>query len=46
MSPPEMLRRLDARFSLLTVAPGRAEKRQTLRGAIDWSHDLLDAEEQ
>jgi predicted ATPase/class 3 adenylate cyclase len=47
MSAPEMLRRLDARFNLLTDGVLRgAEKRQTLRGAIDWSHDLLDTEEQ
>ena len=47
MSAPEILRRLDARFSLLTDGVrGGAEKRQTLRGAIDWSHDLLDPEEQ
>ncbi len=47
MSPPEILRRLDARFSLLSDGVrGTAGTRQTLRGAIDWSHDLLDAEEQ
>ena len=47
MSAPEILSRLDERFGLLTDGVRRgADKRQTLRGAIDWSHDLLDPEEQ
>ena len=41
-----MLKRLGDRLKLLTGGardlPGR---QQTLRGAIDWSHDLLDEED-
>jgi class 3 adenylate cyclase len=46
MSPAEILARLHDRFRLLTTGPRSAAARhQTLRAAIDWSHDLLDARE-
>ena len=47
MTPAEVLARLDERFQLL--AGGRRtvlERHHTLRGAIDWSYELLDAVEQ
>jgi predicted ATPase/class 3 adenylate cyclase len=46
MSPAEVLAHLDERLELL--AGGRRtvlERHQTLRGAIDWSYDLLDPAE-
>ena len=44
LSPAAMAQRLGDRLGLLT-AGGRdlPERQRTLRGAIDWSHDLLDA---
>ena len=47
MSPSEILERLEQRFRMLAVR-GRdaAERHQTLHAAIDWSYDLLDADEQ
>jgi predicted ATPase/class 3 adenylate cyclase len=47
MSPEEILDRLDQRFQLL-AARGRAgpERHHTLHAAIDWSYELLDADEQ
>jgi predicted ATPase/class 3 adenylate cyclase len=40
---PTLLARLDRRFPLLTRGPSDLPARQrTLRGAIAWSHDLLD----
>jgi tetratricopeptide (TPR) repeat protein len=46
LPPKAMLKRLGARLKFLTGGardlPGR---QQTLRGAIDWSHDLLDEED-
>ena len=43
LSPGALLERLDHRLPLLTRG-GRdlPARRQTLRGALDWSHDLLD----
>src|SRR3712207_9275118 len=42
-----MLARLERRLALLTGgARDLPERQRTLRGAIDWSHDLLDAGEQ
>ncbi len=43
LSPQAMARRLDGRLSLLSSG-GRdlPERQRTLRGAIDWSHDLLE----
>ncbi len=47
MSVPELIERLDDRFSLLTTGPRTVEPRQqTLRAVVDWSHDLLDPQEQ
>ena len=48
MSPSEILARLDQRFRLLTAAAAddAAERHQTLHAAIDWSYELLDADEQ
>jgi len=46
MSPAEILDRLEHRFRLLTTGPRTAAARhRTLRAAIDWSHELLDARE-
>jgi predicted ATPase/class 3 adenylate cyclase len=44
-APHDLLSRLDRR---LTFAGGRdvSERQRTLRGAIDWSHELLDEAEQ
>ncbi|HUP75836.1 MAG TPA: adenylate/guanylate cyclase domain-containing protein [Acidimicrobiales bacterium] len=46
MTPGEILTRLDKQFRLLTGGRRTSlERHQTLRGAIDWSYDLLgDAE--
>jgi predicted ATPase len=44
LAPAEILRRLDQRFRLLR-SPHRGRKRATLRGAIDWSWQLLDEDE-
>jgi predicted ATPase len=46
LTPQAMLARLDDRLRLLSSG-GRdlPERQQTLRGAIAWSHDLLDEEE-
>jgi predicted ATPase/class 3 adenylate cyclase len=46
ISIDELLARLDRRLPLLTTGPRDAPDRQrTLRGAIEWSHDLLDEPE-
>jgi predicted ATPase len=46
LSAAEIRSRLDARLPLLTGGPRDAPRRQrTLSATIDWSHDLLDAEE-
>jgi len=43
LSPVELERRLDRRFALLVGGgPTLPPRQQTLRTAIDWSHDLLD----
>ena len=43
LSPQAMLPRLDERLALLTSGPRSFPERQrTLRGAIDWSYQLLD----
>ncbi|MEY3013780.1 MAG: hypothetical protein RIT45_2515 [Pseudomonadota bacterium] len=42
MSPPQIASRLDRRFALLAGADrDRTARQATLRGAIDWSWDLL-----
>ncbi len=47
LSPQAMLGRLDRRLSLLTGgARNLPLRQQTMRGAIAWSHDLLNADEQ
>ena len=46
LSPAAMLARLDHRLNLLTGgARDLPERQQTLRGAIDWSYELLDESE-
>ena len=47
LPPKAILARLDSRLTLLTGG-GRdlPERQQTLRGAIAWSHDLLDPAQQ
>src|SRR5205823_6628587 len=43
LPPPELLRRLDRRFDVLTAGPrGAAPRKATLRAAIDASWELLD----
>jgi predicted ATPase/DNA-binding winged helix-turn-helix (wHTH) protein len=47
LSPGTMLDRLQSRLQLLTGgALDLPERQQTLRNAIDWSHELLNPEEQ
>ena len=48
LSPGALLERLGSRLDLLRAAPGSgfAERQWTLRGAIEWSYDLLQPEEQ
>ena len=47
LSPSAMQARLESRLQLLTGgARDLPARQQTLRGAIDWSHDLLSAGEQ
>ena len=47
LSPEQLLARLDQRLKLLTGGSRDLPARQqTLRAAIAWSHDLLDADEQ
>jgi predicted ATPase len=47
LNPEEILQRLDDRFRLLTGGSRTALRRQqTLRALIDWSYDLLTADEQ
>ncbi len=46
LSPQAMLARLGHRLDILSGgARDRPERQQTLRGAIDWSHDLLTDDE-
>jgi predicted ATPase/serine/threonine protein kinase len=47
LPPAALLTRLASRLQLLTGGPrGLPARQQTLRGAIDWSHDFLSAAEQ
>ena len=47
LPPPALLERLTQRLALLTSrSQDRPERQQTLRAAIVWSYELLDAEEQ
>jgi len=41
LSPAQMVERMRDRFGLLAGARGAAARQATLRGAIDWSWDLL-----
>ncbi|HUK94258.1 MAG TPA: adenylate/guanylate cyclase domain-containing protein, partial [Gaiellaceae bacterium] len=46
LTPPALLRRLDQRLALLTGGAQDLDERQrTLRGTIEWSHDLLTPQE-
>src|SRR5262249_42092037 len=46
LTPEAMARRLERRLPLLVGgARDLPSRQQTLRGAIDWSHDLLDKDE-
>jgi predicted ATPase/DNA-binding SARP family transcriptional activator len=48
LSPQALLERLGSRLDLLRATPGSglAERQWTLRGAIEWSFDLLQPQEQ
>jgi predicted ATPase len=46
MTAVELRDRLDDRFRLLVGSRRGLERHQTLRHAVQWSHDLLDADEQ
>ncbi|HUG48276.1 MAG TPA: adenylate/guanylate cyclase domain-containing protein [Candidatus Limnocylindria bacterium] len=47
LTPDAILARLGTRLALLTGGAGdRPERQRTLRSTIEWSHDLLRAEEQ
>lgn len=47
LPPQALLKRLEHRLSVLTSSGGgRHSRHQTLRNTIQWSYDLLDAEEQ
>ncbi len=47
LSPAQLAQRLDQRFRLLAGGErGAIERHATLRAAIDWSYDLLEADEQ
>jgi predicted ATPase/Tfp pilus assembly protein PilF len=47
LAPEAMLERLESRLELLTAGPRDAPARQrTLRATLDWSFELLDADEQ
>ncbi len=46
LSPPQILDRLENRLKLLTGgAKDLPARQQTMRGAIEWSYDLLDETE-
>ena len=46
LAPEDILRRLDTRLPLLTGGPRDAPRRQqTLRATLDWSYEILDAEQ-
>jgi predicted ATPase/DNA-binding SARP family transcriptional activator len=46
MTPAEIVHHLEHRFQLLGVDRNHAGRHQTLRGTIDWSHQLLERNEQ
>ena len=45
MSPRALLERMSERFKLLSSRGGRQDRQATLRGAFDWSWELLSAPE-
>jgi predicted ATPase/Tfp pilus assembly protein PilF len=45
MPPALLLQRMNQRFELLLSRGGRPDRQATLRAALDWSWDLLDADE-
>jgi predicted ATPase len=45
-TPEQLLARLGQRLDLLVAARDADPRQQTLRAAIEWSYDLLDAQEQ
>ncbi len=45
LSPEQLLERLSGRLDLLKAGRGVDPRQQTLRATIEWSHDLLDADE-
>ena len=46
LSPEQLLDRLSQRLDLLKAGRGVDPRQQTLRATIEWSHDLLDEDEQ
>ncbi len=46
LSPAQLLERLTGRLDLLRAGRGVDPRHQTLRATIEWSHELLDREEQ
>jgi predicted ATPase/class 3 adenylate cyclase len=46
LSPSQILERLSQRLDLFTGGRDTDPRQQTLRATIEWSHDLLDSEEQ
>jgi len=46
VSPEQLLERLSQRLDLLKAGRGVDPRQQTLRAAIEWSHELLDPQEQ
>jgi predicted ATPase len=46
LSPKQLLDRLSGRHDLLKAGRGVDPRHQTLRATIEWSHDLLDRDEQ
>jgi predicted ATPase/class 3 adenylate cyclase len=46
LSPEQLLGRLSERLDLLRAGRGVDPRQQTLRATIEWSHDLLDVDEQ
>ena len=46
LSPGQLLERLAGRLDLLKAGRGVDARQQTLRATIEWSHDLLEANEQ
>jgi predicted ATPase len=46
LSPAQLLERLSSRLDLLKAGRGVDPRQQTLRATIEWSHELLDGDEQ